>query len=213
MTWNGRGFRHHFGCALAAGALFLGGCGNDAGDGRPITADGGGAGAGTPTIGAGPATGGAQVQRQPGTSVSARFIDLQGRDVGEVTLEEGTEGVFIHGQISGLTGDMHGFHIHEVGRCEPPFESAGGHLNPGGRQHGLVNSAGPHAGDLTNLAARADGTARIEAFAPLVTLGTGADGLLGGDGASLVVHANRDDHRTDPTGNSGDRIACAVLQR
>lgn len=205
------GLRSVFGGVLAAGALVAGACGTDRADDAVVTADGGGATVGSPTTAGATAQGG--TQRQPGTSVSARFIDRDGRDVGEVTLEEGSEGVFLHGRITGLTGTVHGFHIHEVGRCEPPFESAGGHFNPTGRQHGLVNPSGPHAGDMTNLIAGADGVARIEALAPLVTLGAGADGLLGGDGTSLVVHAGQDDHRTDPTGNSGDRIACAVLQR
>jgi superoxide dismutase, Cu-Zn family len=171
-----------------------------------------GANGATATGGAAGAQGTGGQARQPGASASARFTDREGRDVGEVTLEEGAEGVFIHGRITGLSGPAHGFHFHQVGACEPPFDSAGGHFNPGGRQHGLANPNGPHAGDMPNLFP-VNGVATIEAFAPLATLGAGPNSLLDADGTAIVVHAGRDDQRTDPSGDSGDRIACAVLRR
>jgi superoxide dismutase, Cu-Zn family len=165
----------------------------------------------------GPATGigappGAE-DRRPGMRVTGRFIDLDGTEIGEVTLEEGADGVLIRGSVSGLGAGPHGVHFHEVGRCEPPFESAGAHFNPGGREHGLTNPAGPHDGDLPNIIADASGVAEFELFSAFITLGAGAQQLLDADGTALVVHAEADDHSTDPSGDSGARIACAVLAR
>jgi superoxide dismutase, Cu-Zn family len=151
-------------------------------------------------------------ERQIGATATAQFIDRAGRTVGEVTLEEGPEGVLIRGEITGLRPGAHGFHLHAVGRCEPPFETAAAHFNPGGRQHGFLNPAGAHAGDLPNLHADEDGTAQIEALAPKVTLRGTMNALLDDDGTALLVHASADDHRTDPSGQSGDRIACAVIR-
>lgn len=104
----------------------------------------------------------------------------------------------------------YGMHIHSVGRCDAPdFATAGPHWNPTMRQHGRLNPMGTHHGDLPNLTVNARGIAYLEA--PLRGELTGAGGLLDGDGAAVVIHANVDDERTDPTGNSGARIACAVL--
>jgi superoxide dismutase, Cu-Zn family len=153
-----------------------------------------------------------QMQREVGATATAAFIDLDGQPVGNATLEEGPEGVIVRGELSGLTSGGHGFHFHEVGLCEPPFESAGAHYNPAGRQHGLLNAAGAHAGDMPNVYADGNGTARIEVLAPGVTLRGGENALLDGDGTAILVHAGEDDHSTDPSGNSGDRIACAVVR-
>ena len=97
-------------------------------------------------------------------------------------------------------------HIHQVGRCDGPgFESAGPHWNPTGRQHGRLNPAGRHAGDLGNLQVLADGSVSVEVAGPNAS-------VFDADGAALVIHAQKDDERTDPSGNSGARIACAVLR-
>ena len=97
-------------------------------------------------------------------------------------------------------------HIHAVGTCEPPaFASAGGHFNPGNKKHGHKNPEGAHAGDLPNLTVGADGAGRLEATAAGVTLKDIA-------GLALVVHADPDDEKTDPTGNSGARVACGVIR-
>jgi superoxide dismutase, Cu-Zn family len=208
MGW-GPGFRAAPGAPfVAAIVLVVAGCGGD--DTRDTTANADGTS--PPTMGA-TAADDARTAREHGARASGRFIDTAGRDVGEVTLEEGADGVMIRGTISGLSPGAHGFHFHETGLCEPPFESAGGHLNPAGRRHGLLAADGPHAGDMPNITADADGNAHFETYAPLVTLAAGADGLLGGAGTALLVHAGADDHRTDPSGNSGDRVACAVLRR
>ena len=117
---------------------------------------------------------------------------------------------------AGLPHGIHGIHVHGVGRCDGPrFESAGSHWNPAVRKHGLSNAAGPHGGDLPNVTVAANGTLSATLTVPGASL-TGPSGapgsLLDGDGAALVLHAQADDNMTDPSGNSGDRIACAVLQ-
>lgn len=131
-----------------------------------------------------------------------------GKDAGTVTVLPAEGGFRLAVQVKGLPAGEHGIHIHTVGKCEgPKFESAGGHWNPGGKKHGLENPAGPHAGDLANLTVNADGTGIVNTT---LTGGSIAD-LLDADGAALVIHAKRDDEKTDPSGDSGDRIACAVL--
>jgi Cu-Zn family superoxide dismutase len=115
--------------------------------------------------------------------------------------------------VSGLTPGPHGIHIHEQGACTgPDFGSAGGHLNPAGRQHGLENPAGPHAGDLPNLLVDADGSADT-IFAVSPDLLAGGEGLFHVGGTAVVVHAERDDQHTDPSGGSGARVACGVVER
>ena len=105
-------------------------------------------------------------------------------------------------------------HLHAVGLCEPPaFTSAGGHFNPRNTRHGLISPEGPHAGDLPAIAADANGVARVDHTTSLVTLGDGAHSVFDGDGTAVVVHAAGDDQRTDPSGNSGARIACGVIER
>jgi Cu-Zn family superoxide dismutase len=138
--------------------------------------------------------------------------DMNGQSVGTVTLTQEGDGVRITGTFAGLPPGLHGFHIHAVGACAPTFAAAGGHFNPAGRQHGFNNPAGPHAGDLANLQISTDGTGTFNYLNPLVTLRQGEPAsLYDADGSSIVIHANADDYVTDPAGNSGDRIACAVI--
>ena len=114
----------------------------------------------------------------------------------------------------GLPAGVKGVHIHAVGKCDPPdFTSAGSHFNPQGKQHGALNPQGPHAGDLPNLTVGADGKGRLESTTELVTLLGGPHSAFDADGSALVIHAAPDDFRTDPTGNSGARIACGVIVR
>ena len=116
-------------------------------------------------------------------------------------------------QAAGLAPGQYGAHIHAVGRCDgPDFESAGPHWNPANRQHGRLNPAGPHLGDLPNLEVAADGAGRLEFAIPGATLRGGEGAIVDADGAALVIHAAPDDYRTDPSGNSGARIACGVLR-
>ena len=115
-------------------------------------------------------------------------------------------------QAVGLPAGHYGVHLHAVGRCEgPAFLSAGPHWNPAGRQHGSLNPAGHHLGDLPNLDVDAQGAGRLE-FTIVGASLVGPDGIFDADGAALVVHAAADDYRTDPSGNSGARMACGVLK-
>jgi Cu-Zn family superoxide dismutase len=114
--------------------------------------------------------------------------------------------------IAGLAPGLHGLHIHESGRCAPPdFASAGGHFNPTVRHHGLQNPEGPHLGDLPNLLVEADGSADTSFSLDPLLLRPGPLSLLDSAGTALVIHAERDDQRSDPSGGSGDRIACGTI--
>jgi Cu-Zn family superoxide dismutase len=149
-----------------------------------------------------------------GTGATAQLQDAEGNAVGTAEFTEVPGGVLVAVRARGLDPGEHGIHLHETGACDDPpaFDSAGGHINPAGAQHGLENPRGPHAGDLPDLSVAADGTAAYEATTDRVTLsGSGAAPLLDGDGSALVVHAAKDDQVTDPTGNSGDRVACGVI--
>jgi Cu-Zn family superoxide dismutase len=143
---------------------------------------------------------------------TAELRNAQGQPVGTATFAQVGAGVRIVLEARNLPPGDKGVHIHEAGRCEPPgFESAGGHANPGKAQHGLQNPAGPHAGDLPNIAIGPGGTGRLETTTSRMTLGSGPTSLFDADGSALVVHAGPDDHRTDPTGGSGARLACGVI--
>ena len=135
---------------------------------------------------------------------SIALVSTAGASVGAVQVEPRSGGAYLRIAVQGLPPGDHGLHLHAVGRCDgPKFESAGGHWNPEARQHGHLNPQGPHLGDLPNLTVSANGHGAINfRIAGLV-----ADA----DGTALVIHAGPDDYRTDPSGNSGDRIACAVL--
>lgn len=148
-----------------------------------------------------------------GTSRTVSFVNAQGQPAGTATLTTVEGGIFISAQLRNLPEGTHGFHVHQTGSCQAPsFESAGGHLNPTSREHGFLNPRGEHAGDLPNITIRSDGTAAADAVARGLVLGSGANGLLDDDGSALVVHAGVDDYRTEPSGNSGPRIACAIVR-
>jgi Cu-Zn family superoxide dismutase len=135
-----------------------------------------------------------------------------GESVGSAVLREEDGKVRIVVQASGLAPGRHGVHVHTAGRCEPPgFQTAGGHFNPLGKQHGLESSAGPHAGDLPDLEADASGRTEYVAVTDRVMLGAGPTSIFDADGSAIVIHASPDDQRTDPSGNSGERILCGVL--
>jgi Cu-Zn family superoxide dismutase len=145
---------------------------------------------------------------------AAELKDASGKTVGSATFSATGGGVKVEVKVGGLKPGAHGFHVHAVGRCDgPDFKSAGGHFNPGGKQHGLENPQGHHGGDLPNLQVGADGSGRATATLAGVTLGEGADSLFHEGGTALVIHADADDGKTDPAGNSGARIACGVVQR
>lgn len=133
-----------------------------------------------------------------------------GSDAGRVTLRQKGDHVEVEVHAVGLAAGRHGIHLHAVAKCDgPAFTTAGGHLNPAGKKHGHQNPAGPHLGDLGNLTAGADGRAQATQSVPATTLAK----LLGTAGVAVVIHAAADDEKTDPSGNSGARIACAAVPR
>jgi len=147
------------------------------------------------------------------TVASAALADAKGATAGAARVVQQGKGLTLKIEASGLTPGAHGLHFHAVGLCEAPaFTTAGAHLNPLGRQHGTENPAGSHMGDLPNLIAGTDGKASAEVPLGLAALGF-AQALLDADGAAVVIHAGPDDHRTDPTGNSGARAVCGVFRR
>ncbi len=159
---------------------------------------------------------GASAQAANPPSALAELRDSKGKVVGSATLTTMSNGaVKVQATVAGLAGTAgaHGLHLHAVGSCSPDFNAAAGHFNPTGAQHGLSNSAGPHAGDLPNLTLAADGRARYEANAERVPLANGAaNSLFDADGSAVVIHAGPDDNVSNPAGNSGARIACGVIE-
>lgn len=146
-------------------------------------------------------------------TLTANLSGADGATIGAVQLSQNAAGVVqLTVSGSGLTAGDHGIHIHATGKCEgPAFTSAGGHFNPTARKHGFDSTEGPHAGDLPNLTVAANGTYSYVETSDRVSALAGATSLFDADGSALVVHAAVDDHVTDPTGNSGARVACAVL--
>ena len=142
-------------------------------------------------------------------------VDLEtptGESVGSATLMNEAGGTRLKVQVKGLPPGPHGIHIHETGQCNPPdFMSAGGHYNPTNKQHGLNNPQGAHAGDMPNLTVGADGTGTFDALLEDVSVTGGPGDLFKAGGTALVIHAMADDEMTDPSGNSGGRIACGVI--
>jgi Cu-Zn family superoxide dismutase len=123
------------------------------------------------------------------------------------------DGLHVRVEAAGMAAGTYGVHIHAVGRCEQPsFSSAGPHWNPTGRQHGSLNPLGAHLGDIPNLSVGAGGTGTVEFSIARGSLRRGAEALIDADGAAVVIHAAPDDYRTDPSGNSGARVACGVLE-
>jgi Cu-Zn family superoxide dismutase len=136
------------------------------------------------------------------------LVRSDGTSIGAVRVFEENTGIMLRIDATGLPAGLHGVHLHAVGRCEgPKFTTAGPHWNPAGKKHGHRNPEGFHAGDLGNLGVGADGKLVAGLLVPEATVTQIHDA----DGSALVLHAQADDEMTDPSGNSGDRIACAVL--
>lgn len=148
----------------------------------------------------------------PTAGATAAVMDAAGHELGTLTLADGTGGISVSGTLKGLAPGDHGIHLHAVGTCEgPAFTTAGGHFNPTNKMHGTDNPQGPHFGDMMNITAGADSTATVQLTSKGGTLHA-ADMLMDADGSAIVVHAKADDYKTDPSGNSGDRVACGVVK-
>jgi Cu-Zn family superoxide dismutase len=142
------------------------------------------------------------------------FIDTTGEEIGTATLMQTSHGVLVQADLSMLPPGEHAFHFHEAGACEwPSFESAGGHFSGRRSVHGFLTRQGPHAGDMPNVYVPGNGVLKVEEFNPNVSLWTGPSPLLDRDGAALVIHAQPDDYHSQPSGDAGNRIACAVISK
>ncbi|MBT2569440.1 superoxide dismutase family protein [Planococcus sp. ISL-110] len=195
--------------------LFLAACGNESAEDPPTESDGATEqeleddGDDLPQLGD-------ETDEESGEEILMLTVEMMNSDgdsIGTAELSQEDAGVAVVLEIENLEQGMHGIHFHETGLCEAPdFESAGAHFNPTGAMHGKDHPDGPHAGDLPNIEANDDGTVTQEFIAENVTLAIGEENsLLKEGGTALVIHAREDDHTTDPSGDSGDRIACGVV--
>ena len=145
--------------------------------------------------------------------VATELKDQDDQVLGQVEVTEIESGVLIKAMIENLPPGTHAFHIHETGECDPAteFKSAGGHLN-NGSEHGFMNEGGPHPGDMPNIHVPESGRLVIEIVNERVQIESGdLTALQDEDGAAMVVHNGADDYVSEPAGDAGDRIACAVL--
>ena len=182
---------------LLSGALMVAGC-HPSIDGQDATAA-------NEANAAAPAA--ANEAQSTGEGFAHPIVDGTGKNIGMVSTRQDAGGVKLTVEVSGLAPGEHGMHIHEAGKCEPPkFESAGAHWNWAGKKHGHQNPDGYHAGDLGNIAVADDGKGKAD-----VTIEAGDWSANIANGLALVIHTKPDDEKTDPSGNSGDRIACGLL--
>lgn len=149
-----------------------------------------------------------------GENAVAELRDLKGAVVGQATLTQQGSDVVVKGSVKGLPAGPHAFHIHQVGKCEAPFTSAGPHYNPHNKAHGHENPQGAHVGDLENIEVKAEGAeTSFEQTVKSVRLSADqGPAILDADGAALVFHAKPDDYKSDPAGNAGDRLVCGVIE-
>jgi len=146
--------------------------------------------------------------------VTVNLQNGQGKSVGTAVLSAAPHGTKIKLNVHNLSAGEHAIHVHQTAKCDgPDFKTAGAHFNPDGKKHGLDNPEGPHAGDIPNFTADAKGKSKATVIAPNVTLADDSHSVFTGGGTALVIHAKPDDNKTDPSGNSGDRIACGVITK
>ncbi|EIZ77546.1 Cu/Zn superoxide dismutase [Novosphingobium sp. Rr 2-17] len=146
--------------------------------------------------------------------IHADVIDITGKTIGMVMVQQTPAGVLVTTDIKGLPEGDHGFHFHEKGICDPAqkFTTSGGHFATG-HKHGLMTMGGPHGGDMPNQHVGADGVLKGQVLNTGVTLTPGAMSVFDADGTALVIHAKPDDYTSQPAGNAGDRLACAVIAK
>lgn len=146
-------------------------------------------------------------------SASAPLKNADGKEIGSANLTQTPHGVLINVSVKGLPPGEHAFHVHAVGKCEPPFTSAGGHFNPASKKHGMMAPEGQHAGDMPNLHIPQSGDLTVEVLNTNITLEKGKpNSVYDADGSAVIIHAGKDDYKSDPTGDAGGRIACGVIQ-
>lgn len=145
-------------------------------------------------------------------AATAVLVPTKGHQVsGTVNFTQRGGSVLVEAKVSGLPPGAHGFHVHEKGNCTAPdASSAGAHFNPAGTSHGGPGGSSRHAGDLGNLEADASGVANYRAELTGISLGTGDDSIIG---RAVIVHEKADDLTTQPTGNSGARLACGLISK
>ena len=152
------------------------------------------------------------LDRSEAAATPLSLLDANGRERARAEIDDEPDGLLVSLEARGLTPGTYAAHVHTVGRCDPPgFESAGPHWNPTGAAHGRENPRGAHLGDLPNLLVGTDRRGSIEYRIAGASLRGGSNPVVDADGAALIVHANPDDYRTDPSGNAGARLACAVI--
>ncbi len=148
-----------------------------------------------------------------GTTAVAQMAGPDGSAMGVVTLTQGKQGVLVAADVTGLLPGFHGFHIHEIGQCAPDFTAAGDHFNPDAeRGHGFLDAGGYHAGDMPNIYATPDGTAKADVFNGSVSLAEGVEhSLFDADGSAVIIHEKADTYGSDA--GAGGRVACGVIRR
>ena len=148
------------------------------------------------------------------TSKTINLKDGSGKSVGTAKIRQSGTGVEVHLKLHHMTPGDHAVHFHQEAKCEgPDFQSAGPHFNPDGKKHGLISPDGPHAGDMANVRVNGKGEADVNILDKMVNLNDDNHSLFSNGGTSIVIHAKGDDNKTDPSGNSGDRVACGVITK
>lgn len=144
-------------------------------------------------------------------------VGAKGETIGSITATGGPHGLVLNITLNkgALTPGIHGIHVHEHGDCSDTgqFQKSKGHVNPDKTEHGFLNPKGPHPSDLPNIFAYEDGSARAEFFVPGMSLSEGKASLADEDGSAIVIHANPDDHLSQPIGGAGARVACAAFKK